>query len=77
MFRAHTPPTGVCARTSCAQSSSVANQQVLVEGLQEQCRLKMMDELRRFITVDNHDAVHIGDLEKDWVVLHVVRSSSP
>ena len=38
--------------------------QVLVEGFQERNRLKMMDELRRFITVDNHEAVKVGDLEK-------------
>ena len=45
--------------------------QVLVEGLQEQSRWKMMDELRRLIMVDNYEAVKIGDLKKYSVALHV------
>ena len=28
-----------------------------------------MDELRRFVTVDNHEAVKVGDSEKNSVVL--------
>ena len=36
---------------------------VPVEGFQERSRLKMMEELRRLITVDNQ-AVKIGDMEK-------------
>ena len=43
--------------------------QMLVERLQEQTEFKMMNEIVKFITVDNHDAVEIGDLEKDPVVL--------
>ena len=43
--------------------------QVLVEGLQEQSRLNMMDESWRFIKVDNHEAVNIGDMEKNSVAL--------
>ena len=35
----------------------------------------MMDELRRFIKLDKHEAVKIGDLEKCSVVLHVVGSN--
>ena len=38
--------------------------EVLVEELQERNRLKMMEELRGFITVDHHEAVNIGVLEK-------------
>ena len=38
--------------------------EVLVEGLQERSRLKMMEELRRFSTVDNNEAVKIGDLDQ-------------
>ena len=38
--------------------------EVLVVELQGRRRFKMMDGLRRFITVDNHEAVKIGDLEK-------------
>ena len=37
--------------------------QVLVEGVQEQGRSRMKGELRRFTTVDNHEAVTHGDLE--------------
>ena len=36
----------------------------LLGGLQEHRRLKIMDEVRRFIDVDNHEAVKIADLEK-------------
>ena len=35
----------------------------IFEGLQEQSRSKPANELRRFIEVDNHEAVKIGDLE--------------
>ena len=41
--------------------------EVLVEGLQGRSRLKMMEELRRFITVDNHEAKTIGDLARTLV----------
>ena len=37
---------------------------VLVRGFQERSRLKMMEELRKFITTENQEAVKIGDLEK-------------
>ena len=39
----------------------------LFEGLQE-----IMDELRRFIEVDNHEAVKIGDLVKNSEAIKVV-----
>ena len=39
--------------------------EVLVESLQERSRLKMTQELRRFIMVDYHGAVKIGDLVKN------------
>ena len=45
---------------------------MLVEGFQERSRLKMMEE-RRFSTVDNHEAVNIGDLEKTVESLPVVK----
>ena len=41
-------------------------------GLQEQSRLKIVDELRRFTEVDNHGAVKIGDLEKNSEAIKVV-----
>ena len=39
--------------------------EMLVVGFQERDRLKVMEELRSFITVDNHEAVEIGDLHKN------------
>ena len=41
-------------------------------GLQEQSRLKIVDELRRFAEVDNHEAVKIGDPEKNSEAIKVV-----
>ena len=37
---------------------------ILVVGLQERCRLKVMEELRKFIKMDNHEAIRVGDLDK-------------
>ena len=45
---------------------------MLVEGLQEQNRLKIMDEVKRSIEVDNHEAVKIGDVEKKLEAIRVV-----
>ena len=47
--------------------------EVLVESLQEQSTLKMMEGLRRFIMVDNHEAAKIGDLEETMESLSVVK----
>ena len=65
VFRAHAPPQGVCDNMVSALEL-LANQQggdspvgLLVEGLQERSRLKMTEELRGFITVDNHEAVNM------------------
>ena len=60
VFRGQIPPNGVCENLVCALQL-MANQQlggdslvqVLDDGLQERCRSNIMDELRRFITVDN------------------------
>ena len=68
VFRAHAPPQGACENLVCPLTL-LANQQteddslvpVLVEGHQEQSRLEMMDELTRFIKVDSHEAVTVGD----------------
>ena len=43
---------------------------------QEQSRMKLTNELRRFIEVDKNEAVKIGDLEKNSEAIKVVRSSS-
>ena len=44
---------------------------MIVQGFSEKCRLSTMDELRRFITVENNEAVKVGDLEKHGVVAEV------
>ena len=70
-FRAHAAPHGICDHLVNAVKL-LANQQqgcdnlveMLVGGLQERSRLKMIEVLRKFISVDNHEAVEIGDLEK-------------
>ena len=38
---------------------------MVVQGFSEKSRLKIMDELGRFITVDKHEAVQVGDLERN------------
>ena len=45
----------------------------IFEGLQEQSRLKRMNELGSFIDVDIHKAVKIGDLEKNSAAIQVVK----
>ena len=57
-------------QTSSWRSDSLV--QVFVEGLPERSRLKMMEDLRRFIMVDSHEAVNIGDLERTSESLSVV-----
>ena len=47
--------------------------EVLVEHLQKRSRLEMMEELRRFITMDNHEAVKNGNLEKTQDLLPVLK----
>ena len=75
-LRVHAPPHGVCDNLLKALQL-LANQQlggdslaeVLGKGLQERSRLKMMEGLGRFITVDNHVAVQVGDLENPGTAL--------
>ena len=38
---------------------------MVVQGFQEKSRQQIMDGLRRFIMVDNREAVKVGDLGKD------------
>ena len=47
--------------------------EVLVEHLQKRSRLEMMEKLRRFITMDNHEAVKNGNLEKTQDSLPVLK----
>ena len=58
VFRAHVAPHEVCDKLIKALEH-LANQyqdgvRVLVKGLHERSRLKMMEEMRKFITMDNH-----------------------
>ena len=59
--------------TWSTRSKLLANQQkdddslvrMIVSGLLEESRRKIMDGLRLFISVDKHATVKIGDLQKD------------
>ena len=57
VFRAHTRPNVLTQALQTQQRRS--DSLVLVEGLQELSRSKMMGELRSFITVDYHEAVKV------------------
>ena len=46
------------------QSCSENFVDTILEGLQEQSSLKIKTDLRRFIEVDNHEAMMIGDLRR-------------
>ena len=80
MFRALAPPQAACGHLMYA-FKLLANLPTggdnLVDsifiGLQEQSRLKITDEPRRFTEVDNHEAVKIGDL-KNSEAIEVVKS---
>ena len=80
VFRAHVAPQGVCDNLINA-IKLLANQhqdgdgpvKVLVWGFQKRSQPKMMEELRKFITMDNQEAVKIGDLEKRQALRPVVK----
>ena len=62
------------AKISCVLSNCLPiSDQTIFDGLQEQSRLKISNELWRFIEVDNHEAVKIGDLEKNSEAIKVVK----
>ena len=62
VFRAHAPPQGACENLVLrAETASWTRSWKVCRST---VRLKIMDELMRFIDVDNHEAVKIGDLEK-------------
>ena len=46
---------------------------VVVQGPSEKGRLGLMDELRRFITVTNHEALRAGELEENMESRQVVK----
>ena len=49
------------------------NGDTIFEGLQEKVSLQITKELRRFIEVDNHEAVNICDQEKNSEAIKVVK----
>ena len=57
VFRAHAAPQGVCDRKMVTAQDGGT-------GLSRE-RLRIMRGLRKFIMVDNHEAIKIGDLEKN------------
>ena len=46
---------------------------VLVKGLQERNQLKMMEELPKFITMDNHEAIKTNNWKKAQESLPAVK----
>ena len=46
---------------------------MVVQGLQERSGLRKMDGRRRFIVVDNHESVRVGDAEKHMESRNVVK----
>ena len=78
--RQHGPPHGVCGSLISALKL-LANQQkygdspvkMVVQSYQERIRLIIMDGLLRFIMVENHEAVKVGDLQKNMESKKVVR----
>ena len=69
----HAPPQGMCENLVKALRL-LANQQkdgdgpvkMVVQGLQVKSRLKIMDGLRRFIMVENHEAVKVVNWRRTW-----------
>ena len=83
MFQAHAPAQGACENLFCALKL-LANLQVggsnlvdtIFEGFQERSRQTLTCKLRRFIEVYNHEAVKIGDLEKNSEAIMVVKTGT-
>ena len=48
----------------------------IVSGLLEKSRSRSMDWLRKFIAVDNHEAVKVGDLHRETRSKKVVTANS-
>ena len=64
-----------CAREALATMQAGGDNMVdtIFEGLQDQSSLKITSGQKRVIELDNHDAVKIGDLERNTEVLKAVR----
>ena len=68
VLRAHAPPQGPCDGLVVALKLPASLQKgadnlmdTILEALQEHSRSRITNELRRFIEVNNHEAVKIGD----------------
>ena len=55
------------------QTEGYSPAEVLVEGFQERSSFTLMEELRMCITIDNHEAVKSGDLDKAQASLLVAK----
>ena len=78
----HAPPQGACENLVCAlkllaKSQAGGNNFVdtIFRSLQEQSRLNITNELKKFIEVHNQEAVKIGHLERYAEVIEVVTPS--
>ena len=83
MFRARSPPQGAWKNLVCAlklwatlQAGAKKLVDTTFEGLQEKSRLKIDNDRRKFIEVDNQEVVKVGDLEGCNDVLKEFWSSS-
>ena len=77
---AHAPPLGPCENLMFGfellanlQKGGSSPADSIFEGSHVQNVLKITNELRRVIEVDNHEAPKIGDLEKNAEAIKVVR----
>ena len=59
------------------QTGGDSLEDTIFEGLQEECRLKIANKLRRFIEVDNREAVEVGDLENSEAIKVVKPECGP
>ena len=64
----------MCALKGVANQQTGADSLVdtIFEGLQDQNRLKIANERRRFVEVDSNEAKKIGDLEKNSDKINVI-----
>ena len=79
VFRPHAAPNRVCDKLINALKLQAHHQKnsdspaVVAQGLLLKRWLKIMDGLRRFIMVDNHEAVKVGDFAKKMESRPVVK----
>ena len=80
VFRAHAAPQGMCDNLinslkllTNQQKDGASPVDNLAARLLETCRRGIMDGLRKFIAVDNHEAVKVGGLHQDTKSFKVVK----